>query len=190
MKPANISLKLLIISLSLFLFFSFHVTTGATNQIRASCDICARQYYDSDPNPMLNFCINSFQAARGADRAGRRELAKIAMKLLKNNVTETQSFIKKTLKEKNLDPITKSSLNNCLGEYGFRAKASIDKGLRAYKNGQYQEAGTDMNELRFVAKSCDEGFKDNKFFYSGIAKRNDDLLLLASLALCLLDKIS
>ncbi|XP_059654285.1 uncharacterized protein LOC132301003 [Cornus florida] len=184
MKPA-FSLKHLF-SFFVFLFFSFHVTTGDTNHIPEACNICARD--DSNPNAMLNFCTNSLQAVRGADRASRQELGKMTMKLLKNHANDTKSYIKQSLKEKKLDPNIKSSMNSCLAEYKARAKPSIDKALQAYKYGQYIDARFEITVFMKVTAACEVGFMQ-KNVASPFTKRIEDALQLSSLALCFIDKV-
>ncbi|KAJ4727325.1 Pectinesterase inhibitor [Melia azedarach] len=179
MKPNFCSFSCL-----LLLFFTFHAIT-AHNIVRETCKKCAQ----SDPNLSYNFCLTSLQAVQSSHCANLRELGIISMKLTRQNLTNTKSFIKELLKNKKLDPFTKGCLNDCFELYSD-AIPTLKQTLKDYKSKHYEDANIGVSSVLDACTTCEDGFKEKQDAVSPLSKRNNDTFQLSAIALSIINMLN
>ncbi|XP_030514952.1 putative invertase inhibitor [Rhodamnia argentea] len=177
-------------SVSLFLVFFLTVLHAAsadggnTSIIHETCKKCAQE----DPNVGYKFCVASLESNPMSHCADLRGLGLISIKLLRHNVTETRSYVKKLLKSKKTDPFIKACLQDCLELY-TDAVLTLEEATRAYKVERYEEANVDLSSVMDAPTTCEDGFAE-KGAASPLAERNKDAFRLSALALSIVTMLS
>ncbi|KAL4325225.1 hypothetical protein GQ457_11G000390 [Hibiscus cannabinus] len=176
--------------LSFFLLISTSTSRGLTANdtsfIRKTCKKCAQ----SDPNLSYNFCLTSLQAAPNSHRANDlRQLGKISIKLLGRNLTNSSSYIKELLKNKDkTDPFVRSCLHDCLDLYSD-ATLTAKQAIRDYRAKRYDDSNIGVSSIMDSSTTCEDGFKEKEGVVSPLTKRNNDTFQLSAISLSIINMI-
>lgn len=173
--------------LTFFFFFlfvcSFHGITGH-NIVHETCKKCSQ----NDPNISHNFCVTSLQADAKSQCANLGELGMISMKLTRENVTKTRSYIKDLLKNKKLDPFMRACLHDCFDLYSD-AVPTLKQAMKDYKAKQYEDANIGVSSVVDACTTCEDGFKENQGAVSPLTKRNYDAFQLSVISLSIINML-
>ncbi|KAM7275177.1 hypothetical protein ACFE04_017043 [Oxalis oulophora] len=180
---------LLILILILIISPKFLHAVDSCNKklINETCQKCSQ----NDPNLSYTFCLNSLLAAPVKHcTSNLRDLGMISIKLIKSNVTDTKSFIKKTLDKnsKTLDPFVKSCLGDCLELYSD-AITNLNDTMNDYKAKRYDDANILVSSVLDAATTCEDGFKEKDGLVSPLTKRNNDTFQLSVISLSIINML-
>ncbi|OVA02472.1 Pectinesterase inhibitor domain [Macleaya cordata] len=178
--------------LSFSLLILIHVgATSVCNSANTTVNLVeetCKKAADEDPNLTYKFCVTSLQAVPKSNCTNLKELGLISMKLTKTNATHTKSYIKKLLKQKNMDPFYKSCLKSCLELYS-NAVYSIKDAVKYYKGKHYLEANIEMSAVMDASTTCEDGFKEKEGVQSPLTKKDKDMFQLTALALSIIEML-
>ncbi|GFY92053.1 hypothetical protein Acr_08g0004490 [Actinidia rufa] len=177
MRPPSPSSLLLI---SLLCLFIFHGATSS-NLIQETCKTCSKD----NPNIKYNFCTTSLQAAPASQCAGHHGLGMISIRLVRNNVTDTQCHVKQLLKNKKLDPYVRGCLEDCLDLYSD-AIPSVKQAMEHFNSQRYTDANTQISSVMDAATTCEDGFREKKGMVSPLTKRNKNTFELSAMVLSIM----
>lgn len=166
--------------LSFFIFSPLFLSINAKTLIHDTCEICSQQ----DPFVNYRFCTTSLQAATGSRHADIIELGKISIKLAYDNMTDTQSYIKKLLKNdiEKISSYMKLRLDDCHDLYKDSI-SDIKDATKYYNNKRYYEASLHMSSVMDATTTCEDGFKEKRMGLSPLTKRNNATFELAAIGL-------
>ncbi|KAF3954422.1 hypothetical protein ACB098_11G135100 [Castanea mollissima] len=170
----------------LLLFISTFHAINANKLIHETCKKCSQ----TDPNLSYNFCVDSLQAdPKSQSVDDLRELGKISIKLIKQNVTNTRNHIKKLLENKNSDSFIKSCLSDCFDLYSD-AVPTLSQALKDYKAKRYDDANIEVSSVLDASTTCEDGFEEEKGVVSPLTKRNNNTFQLSAIALSIVNMLS
>lgn len=178
MSPPSLLLMIIVLC-------SFHSTVSANRLIQQTCKNCSK----TDPNISYKFCTTSLQSDyRSHCAKNLRELGLMTIKLIRHNVTDTISHIKKLLKKKNLDPFMKECLDDCLEVYSD-AIPILREAIKDYKGKRYADSNVKLSSVIDASTTCEDGFEQKNGVISPLRKRNKDTFQLSAIALSIINML-
>ncbi|KAM7508887.1 hypothetical protein LguiA_019340 [Lonicera macranthoides] len=183
MKPIFSFSLLFTFSLLLLLLVVAGEVTGRS-LISGTC----KKISKSDPNVKFNFCTNSLQSAPASRCASLRGLAKISIRLTRNNLTDTRCHVKELLLRKHLDPYVRACLDDCFVLYSD-AISSVKEAMKNFNSKRYVDANIELSSVLDDATTCEDGFRERKGVVSPLTKRNNDTFELSAMALSIIHLI-
>ena len=170
----------------LLLFISTFHAINANRLIHETCKKCSQK----DPNLSYNFCVNSLQAVPKSQSVDDlRELGKISIKLIKQNVTDTRNHIKNLLGNKSSDSFIESCLSDCFDLYSD-AVPTLSQALKDYKAKRYDDANIEVSSVLDASTTCEDGFVEKKGVVSPLTKRNNNTFQLSAIALSIVNMLN
>lgn len=156
-------------------------TSCSTNLIDDTCKNASQ----SDPNFSFEFCKTSFQAAPGSRCLNLRGLGLIAVRLFRDNATDTRCYIRELLAKKGLNPAMKMCLRDCLDMY-INGVERLTQAIREYRVGRYFDANVHISAAMTESTTCEDGFHEKKGLVSPLTKQNDDAFRLGAISLTIM----
>ncbi len=167
----------------LFLSMIFPLATSCCTKL---IDDTCKNASHNDPNFSFRFCKTSLQAAPGSRCADLSELGLIAVRLLRDNATDTWCYIKQLLGKKGLDPAVKIRLEDCLDMY-IDGVDSLTEAIREYRDGNYYHVNVLVSAVMTYSTTCEDGFKEIEGLVSPLTKQNDDAFQLGAISLSIMN---
>ena len=166
-----------------FLFIFPAATSCCTKLIDETC----KNSSHNDSNFSYRFCKTSLQAAPASRCASLRGLGLIAIRLFRDNATDTRCFIRELLGKKGLDTSVKMRLEDCLDMYSDGVE-SLTQAIKGYRAGEYFDANVQVSGAMTYASTCEDGFQEKEGLVSPLTKQNDDAFQLGALSLSIMNK--
>ncbi|XP_074284423.1 putative invertase inhibitor [Silene latifolia] len=167
--------------LSLLHLLLFLTSINATNLINQTCHNSSK----NDPNINYKFCVYALQSAPASQCANLTRLGLMAIKLIKNNVTDTRCLIKQLLSNKMLDKSTKEGLTDCLDLYSD-SQPTLNEAAKDYRARRYVEANLKVSSVIDASTTCEQGFEDLEIG-SPLAQQNNHAYQLSAIALSIMN---
>lgn len=168
-----------------FLFIIFFLRANScymTSLIDQTC----KKSSQTDPNFSYGFCKTSLQAAPGSRCADLRGLGLAAVRLFRDNATDTRCLIRQLLGKKGLAPSVKVRLEDCLELYVDGVEV-LTQAIKAYRAGNYFDANTFVSAAMTSSTTCEEGFHEKKGLVSPLKKQNQDAFDLGAISLSIIN---
>ncbi|XP_076899044.1 putative invertase inhibitor [Bidens hawaiensis] len=171
-------------SLPLFLFSLLFISIHGQDLIYDTCKTSSQQ----DPNVKLQFCTTSLQAAPASHCADVKGLGMMSIRLTRYNITDTRCYIKRLLKNNTtrLDPYVKSCLKDCFELYSD-AISGIKQAMQSYNSKRFLDANVQITSVMDATTTCEDGFKQKRGVVSPLTKRNDATFQLSAITLSIMN---
>ena len=142
-----------------------------------------------DDRYFYSFCKSSLKAAPGSGRADLLELGLIAIRLLRENTTDTLGYIRQLIGKKGLDPSVKRLLENvCLVLYSAGVRKLTDEIIEEYKAKKFLKALIHVSTVLTSSTTCEDSFREVGLV-SPLTKQNNDTKWLSLISLRIMDML-
>ena len=142
-----------------------------------------------DGRYFYSFCKSSLKAAPGSGGADLPELGLVAIRLLRDNTTDTLGYIRQLIGKKGLDPSVKRLLENvCLVLYSAGVGKLTDEVIEEYKARKFFKALIHVSTVLTSSTACEDSFR-KVGLVSPLTKQNNDAKWLSLISLRIMDML-